>query len=393
MEQSPPFQPNRVTWLFFLVLALVGGVAVAVGLSSEAQRTWAVLFLASNYAVWLATGVLALIALDAVTGARWSLPVRRLQESCVAVLPVAIVGLLIVLVFDASLLRPADEAGSSERYSALRSFWLQRPFLISRSVLYLAVWSLFAVLIIRAIRNQERAGIELWSATSRGLAAAFLVIFGYTCWLATYDWLMALQSGWSSTMFGVYNFAGSILSALAAVTLLAVALRRQASLRTVLSDDCMHILGTLLFGFSSFWMYIWYSQYLLIWYTNHSDETSYLRERVQGVWLLYLLASVVLNWVVPFLVLLPRRNKQSGAVLASVSVMLLVGRWVDLLVMIGPSQGEAFATPGLIEAGIAAGTAGVLGLSSLWSLAKLPLIPQPADLLSAHRQIVVPGAE
>jgi hypothetical protein len=212
--------------------------------------------------------------------------------------------------------------------------------------------------------------------------------------LATYDWFMALQPGWSSTIIGVYNFAGSILSALAAVTLLAVTLRRYAPLRAVLPTACLHDLGTLLFGFSSFWMYIWYCQYLLIWYTNHPDETGYLRVRVQGVWLPYLLTSLVLNWVVPFLVLLPRRNKQSGTVLACVSIMLLVGRWVDLLVIIGPSQGEAFATPGLIEAGIAAGTVGVLGHCVLWSLAKLPLVPQgAADVPAERHPHVVPVPE
>jgi hypothetical protein len=125
-------------------------------------------------------------------------------------------------------------------------------------------------------------------------------------------------------------------------------------------------------------MYIWYCQYLLIWYTNHPDETSYLRERVQGVWLPYLFASLVLNWAIPFLLLLPRRNKQSFAVLSCVSIAVLIGRWVDLLVMIGPSQGEALAAPGLIEAGIAAGTIGILGLCVLRFLIKTPLVPQIA---------------
>jgi hypothetical protein len=365
------------------------------GLSSDAQRTWPALYLACNYAVWLATGALALIALDAVTGARWSLPLRRLQEAWVAVLPVASAGLLVVLLFDASLIRPDGNAGTSEGSSALRSFWLQRPFLLFRAVAYSALWSAFAVLIVRSLRAQERARAGLRGPTSVRLAAAFLVVFGYTCWLASYDWIMALQPGWSSTIFGVYNFAGSILSALAAVTLLAIALRRYATLRAVLTADCLHDLGTLLFGFSSFWMYIWYCQYLLIWYTNHPDETSYLRERVQGVWRPFLLTSLVLNWVVPFLVLLPRRSKQSGAVLMCVSIMLLIGRWVDLLVMIGPSQGESLAAPGLGDAGIAAGMAGVLGLCVFWSLAKLPLVPQGAAdvLLTEHRSDAAPAAE
>jgi hypothetical protein len=387
MQSSAPFRPPRAARVFFVALVGVGGASLAVGLSSEPQRTWSALFLASNYAVWLATGALTLIALDAVTGARWSLPLRRLQEACVAVLPVAGIGLLAVLLFDPYLVRPGEGAGG-EPSSPLRSLWLYRPYFLGRAVAYLLIWAAFAVLLIRAVRDTERSRAGLWSRTAVRVAAAFLVAFGFTCWLASYDWIMALQPDWSSTIYGVYTFAGSILSALAAVTLLAVTVRRFAPLRAVLTVDCLHDLGTLLFGFSSFWMYIWYCQYLLIWYTNHPNETGYLRERIGGAWLPCLLTSLVLNWVIPFLVLLPRWTKQSGAVLGCVSLVVLAGRWVDLRVMIGPSQGEALATFGLVEAGIALGTAGVLGLSALWSLARLPLVPQvaadPQPQHSAH---------
>jgi hypothetical protein len=126
MQYSAPFRPRRGTRVFFLALAGVGGAAALAGLSSGAQRTWAVLFLAGNYAVWLAVGALTLIALDAVTGARWSLPLRRLQEACVAVLPVAGLVLFAVLLFDPDLTRPGEAAGG-EDLSPLRRLWLQRP--------------------------------------------------------------------------------------------------------------------------------------------------------------------------------------------------------------------------------------------------------------------------
>jgi hypothetical protein len=386
MQDNPPFRPSAGSRVFFNALVILGCAATGIGLSSDPQRTRATLYLAGHYAIWIAVGALALIALDAVSGASWSLPLRRVQEAFVAVLPVAGLVLLGVLLWDPSLIRNVDDDRGAEGVSALRTFWLQRPFLLSRAAAYVGIWTVFAVLIVRAVRGQERTGVGAWSPSSVRLAAGFLVAFGWTCWLATYDWIMALQPGWSSTIFGVYNFSGSILSALAAVTLCAVTLRRFAPFRAALTAECRYNLGTLLFGFSSFWMYIWYCQYLLIWYTNHPQETSYFRERCQGVWLPYLLAALVLNWVVPFLALLPRRAKQSGVVLACVSLVVLVGRWVDLLVMIGPSQDEQFARPGLVEGGIVAGTVGLLGLCVLWSLAKLPLVPRAAsDLLPDHR--------
>lgn len=376
MPASPPYRPPHWIRVLFLALACLGGAALVIGMSSEARRVWVHLFVASNFAVWLAAGALTMIALDAVTGARWSLPLRRLQEASLAVMPFAGLGLMILLVFQPSLIVSGEGMAQTEYVSPLRSSWMSRPFFLIRAIVYLGLWMTFAVAIVRGVRRQEREGDGLWGRNTVRVAAAFLVVFGITCWLASYDWIMTLQPGWYSTVFGVYNFAGTILSALAGVTLLAVILRRYAPLRTMVTEECLHDLGTLLFGFSSFWMYIWYCQYLLIWYTNHPDETIYLRERWQGAWLPYLFGSLALNWVVPFLVLLPRGNKHNTGVLACVSLILLAGRWVDLVVMIGPSQGQSFATFGAIEAGIALGTVGVLGLCVCWSLARLPLVPE-----------------
>jgi hypothetical protein len=393
MLDKPPFRPSLGTRVFFGALALVGCAAVAFGLSSDAQRTWTNLFVAANYLIWLATGALTFMALDAVTGARWSLPLRRLQEACVAVLPAACLVLLAALLLAPSLYRSGNGA-EAEHPSALRSLWLQKPLLLGRAVAYQAVWLTFAAAMVQAVRNQERVGALLWSPVSVRLGAAFLVAFGGTCWLASYDWIMALEPGWSSTIFGVYNFAGAILSALAALSLLASILARVPSLRARLTTDCLHDLGTLLFSFSSFWMYIWYCQYLLIWYTNHPAETSYFRERTQGVWLPVLLAALVLNWAIPFVVLLPRRNKQSASILACVAIGILIGRWLDLLVMIGPSQGDALAIVGPLDVGIALGAVGVAGLSALWSLTGLPLAPGPsADLLPDHTLGIAPASK
>jgi hypothetical protein len=371
-----------------VVLAGVGGVAVVAGFAADPSRTWADLFLAGIFLAWLGVGALALLAVDAVTGAGWSLPLRRLQEACVAALPAAAVVVLAVLFVQPDLF-PSPAVGHPSR---LRSWWLERPFFLARAVGYFGIWLLFAWALIRAVRAHEQSGDGPWDARSAGLAAAFLVTFGVTCWLGSYDWLMALQPGWTSTIFGVYNFAGAFLSALAAVTLLAVMLRHHAPLRTFLTADRLHTLGTLVFGFSSFWAYTWYCQYLLTWYTNHPDETSYLRLRWAGDWPAFVLASVVLSWAVPFIVLMPRWTKGNGAVLALVSVAILAGRWLDLFVIIGPTQGAALAAPGLPEAGIGLGAVGVLGLAAMWSLRRLPLVAPNAaqlELAETARPLIV----
>ena len=113
-------------------------------------------------------------------------------------------------------------------------------------------------------RRQDADNDVKYTRRNTALSAGFLVAFGVTCWLASYDWIMSLEPHWYSTIFGVYHFAGIFLSGLAAVILLAVLLQRLGPFRHVLTKDHLHDLGKLLFGFSTFWAYIWFCQYMLI---------------------------------------------------------------------------------------------------------------------------------
>ena len=120
---------------------------------------------------------------------------------------------------------------------------------------------------------------------------------------------MSIEYHWFSTIFGVYNFAGLFESGLAAIILIAIWLERAGPLRGVLNDSHLHDLGKLMFAFSVFWMYIWFSQYMLIWYTDMPEETSYFVLRGSGAWFALFILNTFLNWVIPFLVLLRRDTK------------------------------------------------------------------------------------
>jgi len=373
-------------------LVAVGAIALAIGLLWVPERAWANVLLVSNYLIGLALGGLLLVALHYVTGARWSAPLRRVSEALAPILPVAGVGLLAVLLFQPTLYPWYEAAPSGENASPLREVWLNRPFFVVRAVVYLGIWLAFAFAILRTSHQQDRTGESVLTARSIKLSAAFLVAFGVTCWLASADWLMSLESewlpdgtrkaaNWTSTVFGVYNFAGLFLSALAAVTLLAILLRQFGPLRNVLTYDHLHDLGTLLFAFSSFWMYIWFCQYLLIWYTNHPAETVYLRHRWEGTWPTITLLDLVLNWGIPFAVLLFRGAKCRPVILGSVCVVLLAGRWVDLFLMIFPTQMAELAIPGVVEAGFVLGAVGIFSLVVLRALSKASLIPLNGPLV------------
>jgi hypothetical protein len=368
MSQSRNFCPPSWAFLPCLLLAALGVFTGALGAIQDAGRTWANTLLLSNYLIGVSTGALVLIALFYVSGARWAAPLRRLPEALAAALPVGAVGLAGVLFLRPSLYSWAVHPQPGEEVlSPLRAVWLQRPFFLVRALVYLTIWMTFAGVMVRNSHLRDRTGNPAFTRRNTRLAAGFLVAFGLTCWLSSHDWLMSLEPDWTSTIFGVYNFAGLFLSALAAVTLLAVCFR--------VDTDRLHDLGTLLFGFSCFWMYTWFCQYLLIWYTNHPEETAYFLRRTRGAGPSLLLVALVLNWGIPFLVLLFRDAKRSPAILAAVALVVLAGRWVDLFVMVFPSQVETLAEPGYLEAGLALGAAGLFGLIVLRALTRAPLVP------------------
>jgi len=366
-------RPSIVVVGLFLALTLLGGVALAAGFFQDPQRTWKNLLLASNFLVGLGVGGLVLVALLYVTGARWSLPVRRVPEAMTAVLPLAAIGLAAALLGCPSLY--STLAPGEDPESPLHGLWQNRWFLLARSLAYLALWIAFAVAIVANSRRQDKDRTSGPTAMNHRLSALFLVVFGVTCWLASLDWLMALQPNWASTMFAVYNFAGLFLSALAAVIVLVIWLRQQDPLRSAVKENHLHDLGTLLFAFSSFWMYTWYCQYMLIWYVNNPEETAYFRDRSHGNWPTWLFLDLALNWAIPFVVLLFRSAKRNPWVLGMVALLVLVGRWVDLALMILPTHGEASPIPGVVDAGLLLGTLGAFVLAVFWSLRRAPLIP------------------
>jgi hypothetical protein len=367
--------------VLFLVMAVAGAVTLTAGLVQDPQRTWINILLESYYLVGLGLGGLVLVALLCITGARWSTPIQRVPEAMTAILPFAGLGVISVLIGQPRLYSWTGAASTELSASPLQHLWLNWPFFLTRSLLYCALWWAFAVAVVHNSRRTDR-NMALTRKTNNRLSAAFLVVFGITCWLASYDWIMSLEPRWASTIFGVYNFASLFLSGLAAVILLVVCLQNCSPLRTVLTADHLHDLGTLLFAFSCFWMYTWFCQYLLIWYVDIPEETVYFRRRLHENWPYLMYLDLALNWAIPFAVLLFRSAKRNLLVMGLVALVVLAGRWVDLFLMIAPSQAGVVAFPGLIEGGLLIGAAGLFFLVFFHSLGKASLVPitEPAQV-------------
>ena len=368
-------------------LAVIGAV-VAGAAPMEPDRLWA------------SFGFLKLLCARAssrpcsspsTTRGQLSAAIRRVPEALAGTLPFAAVLLAVVFIARPQLY-PWTSASSVEGAAspalAFKLAWLYRPFFLFRAAAYSLIWILFAVAIRRASRRQDGDGDRRWTRANVRLSAAFLMVFGVTFTLASFDWVMSLEPLWYSTIFGVYNFAGLFLSGLAAIVIVALWLERAGPLQNVLTGEHLHDLGKLLFAFSVFWMYIWFSQYMLIWYTNIPEETAYFVRRVHGGWFVLFLANVVLNWLVPFVVLLRRDAKRQRRILGLVAAIVLAGRWLDIYLMIFPAVVGETPRIGVWELGLTASGVGGFGLVLAWVLKGAPAVPlADPDLLRADHLV------
>jgi hypothetical protein len=357
------------------ILAGIGTITFAAGLYFAPQRTWLNLLLISYYLLGLALAGAVWVTLQYVSGAHWSTALRRVPEAMAGLLPFAALGILAVLIFRPTLYSWTSGLHSDGGAIGFKRMWLSLPFFRIRAVFYLLGWLGFIWAVLRTSRRQDGDGDLKHTRTSTRLAAAFLVFFGVTFCLASFDWIMSLEPEWYSTIFGFYNFAGAFLSGLAMLALLLVWLQGHSSLKSVIREEHLHDVGKLLFAFSTFWAYLWFSQYMLIWYANLPEETVYYVRRLHGFWQPLFVLNLVLNWVVPFFALLPRMNKQKAGILVRVSIVLLAGRWLDLYLMIMPSFSGGKPRIGLWEIGLVAGLVGVFGLAFFAALRRAPLVP------------------
>ena len=365
-------------------LSVLGGALLLVTAVISPDRAWANTLLASYYLITLGLGGAVFLALTRVCGATWHLPFRRVPVALTGLLPVA--GLLVLASLGFRLTEygwhhhGAGDAGTFW----FKEFWLNPPFFAARAVIYVLLWIGLARLLVGSSRRRQAALKQM----SMPIAIVFLAVFAVTMSLAGIDWIMALEPLWFSTMWGVYQFSGLMMAALSAIILASVTLRKRGFLIGRFSDDHLHDLGRLLIGFSCFWMYIWFSQYMLIWYSNIPEETSYFILRTRGSWGPVVVGVIVLNWVVPFFVLLPRTSKRSETVMVRVAGIVLIGRWLDLYVMIFPPVTGTTAVFGVPEV---AGFCLIVGLA-VWlfsrDFATADPVPQndpvPAESLHYH---------
>lgn len=349
------------------LLALAGAIVLLAGVPLAPQRVWSNLLVLTFYLLTLGLGGALFLALANVCGAAWHVPFRRVPRAMAGTVPFAAAALFLVLMANMGAYgwQPAEPGDAGTFW--FKELWVRPAFWAVRCVVYLLAWTVLSQAMLRTGRGRGLGSPELSDpgvpeSANRGLSALFLVVYAVTFSLATVDWLMLLEPMWFSTIWGVYHFAGMIQAATAAIVVLCLLFRSEnGPLRGVFTDDHLHDLGKLLLGFSCFWMYIWYSQYVLIWYSNLPEETMYFVPRIHGPWGPIVVASMVLNWGVPFFLLLPRPSKRSSQIMMRVAVIILVGRWVDLYLVVFPATVGEVPAFGLWEVAAVACLIGTFG--------------------------------
>lgn len=346
-----------------LLVAGIAGTGIAVAL--QPAEGWAGLLTAGLYGTTLALGGALFLAIQVVSGARWWFPLRRVPLRFAATLPVPLAAVGLVLVAGLATLYPWARPGAVEASPLLqlKRAWLNTPLFLARAVVVAVVW----LALVGALRAALDALIQQPSPERRRrlvrTALVFLPAFAATLSVAAWDWGMSLEPEWFSTMYGVLLFAGTFQGGIAAVAVLALLLDWQGRLDAPLGAGARHDLGKLLFAFSTFWAYVWFCQYLLIWYANLPEETGYYAARFSGGWTTLFWLNPVLCFVIPFATQISQPAKRDPATLYQVALVVLLGRWLDTYLLVAPSQG---GVPALPLGALAATVAVLSGMRLLW---------------------------
>jgi hypothetical protein len=263
-----------------------------------------------------------------------------------------------------------------DKLIAHKAPYLNKEFFLIRFAVYAAIWIGLFYLIRRAsLREDQEGGLE-WYRKSKMYSAVYMVLFGITSSTMAWDFLMSIDTHWFSTLYGWYNATSLWIAAVAATTLILIYLKNQGYMPQV-NENHLHDLGKYMFGFSVFWTYLWFSQYMLIWYANLPEETFYYHMRNgDPAYRALFFVNLGMNFFVPFFVLITRNAKRRVALVTVLASSLFITHWLDIFLEVMPGTvGHAWGM-GLVEVGMLLAFGGLFLSVVFRSLAKASLVPQ-----------------
>jgi hypothetical protein len=341
----------------------------------------------------LGLGALFFLALNYATESGWYASVKRVIEAVAGFLPygMGLLGLFLLIItlldgahiyiwMDNEVVKHDEIIQGKTAYLNVWFFWI-------RTLIYFITYFLFLRgFKKRSLEEDERGGTDLhFKNYKRG--AKFLVFFAVFSSTSAWDWLMSIDVHWFSTLYGWYTFAGMWCSSMVVLVITTMYLKKLGYLPKV-NESHIHDLGKWTFATSFLWSYLWFSQFMLIWYANIGEEVTYYAMRIENFKFLYF-AMFIINFAFPMLILMSRDAKRNFGILTFVGLIILMGHWLDVYIMVSAGSLGANATIGFIEVGMALMVLGSFVFVVLKNLTKAPLTPVNHPFLdeSVHHDI------
>ena len=355
-----------------LALALAAAAAVAGG-ADQFFRSYLLGFVFWN---GIGLGCLAVLMLQFVTGGAWGIAIRRLLESATRTLPLmAIAFLPLVLGLSRLYEWSHPDAVAKDELLQKKALYLNVPFFLSRAVLYFVLW-LGAAWILNRLSQSEDAKPDPATARKLQLAGAGgLVVYALTVTFASIDWVMSLEPHWFSTMYGVIFMVGQALGGMALVVATLVLLSKRRPFSDFIQPSHFHDLGKMLFAFVMFWAYVSYSQYLIVWSGNLPEEIPWYLARFRGGWGWLGLIVLVLQFVVPFALLISRTANRNPRILFGAAALVVAVRFADVCWLILPAFSPGHFAIHWMDLLVPAGLGGVWIAVFASQIPKRPLLP------------------
>lgn len=342
------------------------------------------------------------LAVQYVTWAGWSSGLKRVFESMGWGLFIGAPLLIIVLAVGGHdifhWMHDGIMTKGSDNYDAIiagKSWYLGQGFFWGRTLVYLAGWILLFLAIRKESLLEDKTGNIIHHKRQINWSAGFLVFFGVSSSMSAWDWIMSIDTHWFSTLFGWYVLMSLLVTAIAVSILIVIFLKGQ-NLLSVVNANHIHDLGKFLFGFSIFWAYLFFSQFILYWYSNIPEEVVYFLERMDyndKVYAFLFILILFLNFVIPLLWLMTRDAKRHYAWLKVACYVVILGHWLDFYLMIYPgimkAQGGIDLGFFFLEVGFGLLFAGLFIYLYLTGLSKAPVIAKNHPFLEESKHLHV----
>ena len=374
-----------------LGLSAIGALTLLAGIfflafskdEHSVTRFWAVLLQNSTYFLLVVNAAMFFLCATTLAWAGFTVSFRRVTEAISTLIP--IFGVLAFIVLMGLVYGHQHHiyhwlTPEGDKVLEGKSGFLNPTFFTVWTVITIVGWSYLGHRMRQISREADENPMSVeegkkWIFKNTVNAAFYIVLFALTVassipWL----WLMSVDAHWYSTMYSWYTFASTFVAGLALIALFIIYLKNQGHLPYT-NEEHLHDIGKFMFAFSIFWTYLWFSQFMLIWYANIPEETKYFRSRMLGEFRGLFWLNLILNFVTPFLILMKAGAKRNYSIVTFAAIIIIFGHWLDFFLMVMPGPLGDHATISWFELGIAAGYVGMIVFLVGRALEKAPLVP------------------